>query len=75
RYDAQSADLPAAARKPGGGAQVKAIDPADLTRSILRACEQRHHELIVPAKARLLFALSQLSPRLGDWLLRKKMGG
>ena len=27
--------------------------------------------LIVPGRARLLFAISQLSPRLGDWILRR----
>ena len=28
-------------------------------------------ELIVPRKARLLFAVTQFSPRLGDWLHKK----
>ena len=75
RYDQQTTDLPDAARRPGGGAKVRAIDPDDLARRILRACERRRAELIVPGKARLLFALSQLSPRLGDWLLRKNTSG
>lgn len=75
RYDDQSTDLPESARRPGGGAKVSAIDPADLSRRILRACEQRKSELVVPKKARLLFAISQLSPPLGDWLLRKQTGG
>jgi short-subunit dehydrogenase len=71
RYADQAADLPAAAGRPGGGAKVPAIDPHRLAVQILRACESRQAELIVPRRARLLFALSQLSPRLGDWLLRK----
>lgn len=75
RYEAQSADLPDSARRPGGGAKVKAIEPADLAAKILAACESRQNELVLPAKARLLFALSQLSPRLGDWLLKKQTQG
>lgn len=73
RYAAQSSGIPAAARKPGGGAKVRAIDPHRLAEQILVACQQRRAELIVPAKARLLFALAQLSPQWGDWLLRKFM--
>jgi uncharacterized protein len=68
-----SASVPASAQRPGGGAKVAAIDPKILSDKILNACERRQPELIVPVKARLLFALSQLSPKLGDWLLRKNM--
>ena len=75
RYREQSADLPEEARQPAGGAKVRAIEPADLARRILRACESRKSELVVPLKARLLFAISQLSPALGDWLLKKQSGG
>jgi hypothetical protein len=71
RYAAAAPDIPATAQAPGGGARVKAIDPAELAAAILRACEARKPELIVPAKARLLFAISQLSARWGDWLLRR----
>ena len=67
----QAPDVPAAAHQPAGGAKVRAIDPRWLAEKILRACEQRRAELIVPRRARLLFAVSQLSPRFGDWLLRK----
>ncbi|HEY4232439.1 MAG TPA: SDR family NAD(P)-dependent oxidoreductase [Lacipirellulaceae bacterium] len=73
RYASASPTLPAAAQRPGGGANVKAIDPNRLAAKILRACERRQPELIVPARARALFALSQLSPALGDWLLGKFM--
>ena len=72
RYDEIASDLPPEARKPGGGVKVGAIDPAWLSRKILQACEKRQPELIVPAKARLLFAISQISPKWGDWILRKK---
>jgi NAD(P)-dependent dehydrogenase (short-subunit alcohol dehydrogenase family) len=61
--------LPEEARRPGGGAKIKAIDPCWLARRIVRACQRREPDLVVPAKARLLFALMQLSPRLGDWVL------
>ncbi len=71
RYANQAPDVPAAAYQPGGGAKLRAIDPKWLSERILRACEQRRAELVVPRYARLLFAASQLSPRFGDWCLRK----
>ena len=71
RYDAEAAALPAAARRPGGGVKLKGMDPHWLARRILRACERRHAELVVPRRARLLFALAQLSPTVGDWLVRR----
>jgi short-subunit dehydrogenase len=71
RYADQTANLPAGASKPGGGVKLKGIDPNQLAAQILRACERRRPELVVPGRARLLFALQQLSPRLGDWILRK----
>jgi uncharacterized protein len=75
RYAGQGTNVPKAAQRPGGGAKVSAIDPRELAQRILRACERRDAELIVPRRARLLFAISQLSPRLGDWLLRKMTAG
>ncbi len=69
RYDAQAAALPDAARRPGGGVRLKGLAPELLVRKILRYCELRKPELVLPAKARLLFALSQLSPALGDWII------
>lgn len=71
RYAAQTSGIPAAARRPGGGAKVRAIDPHHLSDQILAACQQRRAELVVPRRARLLFALAQISPRWGDALLRK----
>jgi NAD(P)-dependent dehydrogenase (short-subunit alcohol dehydrogenase family) len=71
RYTA--AGVPEAANRPGGGAPVKAIDPDLLAAKILMACERRQAELVVPGRARLLFALGQLCPRWGDWLLNKLM--
>jgi short-subunit dehydrogenase len=75
RYAAQGSDVPAAAHQPGGGAKMRAINPHWLAERILRACERRQAELVVPKRARLLFAVSQLSPRFGDWLLRRMTSG
>lgn len=69
RYAA--AGVPETANRPAGGARLKTIDPDLLAIKILAACERRQPELVVPGRARILFALSQMSPRLGDWLLRK----
>jgi short-subunit dehydrogenase len=62
-------ELPASARRPGAGVKVRLLRPEDLAEQIVRACERRRPELIVPGKARLLFTLASLSPRLGDWLI------
>jgi len=71
RYDAETSDLPESARHPGGGVKLRGIPPEVLAAKILRACERRRLELIVPAKARWLFAISQLWPALGDRIITK----
>jgi uncharacterized protein len=75
RYADQATDVPVAAQQPGGGAKVRAIDPRWLSQQILRACQHRRPELIVPRRSRLLFAITQLWPRAGDWLLRRMTSG
>ena len=65
-------DLPERARTPGAGVRTRPIPPEQLARAILRACQRRRAEIVVPASARLLFALSQLFPRLGDWIVLRK---
>ena len=65
-------NIPERARRPGAGVKTKTIEPQWLARAILRACEHRRVELVVPARARVLFALSQLWPRLGDWIVLRK---
>jgi short-subunit dehydrogenase len=72
RYDEQASDLPESARRPGGGVNLTGIDPDKLAARILRACEKREPEVVWPRKARWLFAISQLSPTLGDWIIRRK---
>jgi NAD(P)-dependent dehydrogenase (short-subunit alcohol dehydrogenase family) len=66
--------VPDQAHGPGAGAQLKAIDPDWLAEAILNACERRRPELVVPGKAKILFVISQLSARWGDWLLRRSTG-
>ncbi|MEX0586176.1 MAG: SDR family NAD(P)-dependent oxidoreductase [Pirellulales bacterium] len=71
RQGIADANVPSWARQPGGNARIRAIDPRRLAERIVRACERREPELVVPWKARLLFSIAALSPRLGDWLLRR----
>jgi short-subunit dehydrogenase len=75
RYADQASNVPVAAHQPGGGAKMRAIDPTWLSEQILRACQQRRPELVVPRRSRLLFAITQLWPRAGDWLLRRMTSG
>ena len=69
--DEKLASLPPSARKPGGGVKVGLLQSDRLAEQILRACERRKPELVVPGRARLVFAISQLWPSLGDWIVRK----
>ncbi len=70
-----SEGIPESALRPGAGVRTKPIDPEWLAAAILKACERRKPELIVPRKARLLFAISQLWPKWGDRIILKKTGG
>jgi len=72
RYVGQNGNVPPSALRPGGGSRLKAIDPHRLAEKILAACRRRRPELVVPAKARLLFALSQFWPTFADWILQKQ---
>lgn len=69
RYQAD--DVPESARRPGGGVKLKGLPPEYLAARILRSAERGHAELVIPAKARILFAVSQLSPAWGDWMIRR----
>jgi NAD(P)-dependent dehydrogenase (short-subunit alcohol dehydrogenase family) len=66
-----SEGIPENALEPGAGVKVGKIDPQGLAAKILKACERRKPELVVPAKAKLLFAIAQPWPALGDWLVLK----
>ncbi len=63
--------IPQSALMPGGGVKVGKIDPRKLAEKILVACEKRRPELVVPWKARILFSIAQMFPRLGDWIVLK----
>ena len=63
--------LPASAGKPGGGVHLRGIDPDKVAQRIVRGCEKRLPEIVVPGRARWLFAVSALWPSLGDWIIRK----
>lgn len=71
RYDLEAEGLDESARRPGAGVKLKGIPPEKLAEKIVSACEKRKKEIVVPAKARILFSISQLSPSLGDWLLKR----
>lgn len=71
RYQQQAKGLDESAAAPGAGVKISGLDPKTLARKIVVAVEKRKPELVVPFKSRFLFAILQLSPRLGDWLLRK----
>ncbi len=64
-------DVPEAARAPGAGVKLGGIRPEALAEAIVRACERRRPELVVPGRAKLLFALAQLWPSLGDWIVKR----
>ena len=62
-----------ASTAPGGGVKLKALDPKILCRKILDAAHRRRYELVTPVKASLLAGISNLWPRLSDWILNKYM--
>ena len=62
-----------ASTAPGGGVKLKALDPKILCRKILDAAHRRKYELVTPVKASLLAGISNLWPRLSDWILKKYM--
>ena len=65
-------DVPERARRPGGGVQARAIPPQ---RSPVRSCGRASgggRSWSCPARPGWLFALAQLFPRLGDWIVLRK---
>lgn len=73
RYDelVQSRNLPESLKKPGGGANLKAVDPAWLCDRIITAIETQMKELILPSKVRWLASLGGLWPGIFDYVLKK----
>jgi NAD(P)-dependent dehydrogenase (short-subunit alcohol dehydrogenase family) len=72
RYDDQARHLPQQAREPAAGARVRGMEPARLAEKIVWGCERRKLEWM-PFRYRLVLMANALSPRLGDWYLRRKM--
>jgi uncharacterized protein len=69
RYGDTAHKVPQYARAPGAGARLRAIPPGAVAAAVLRGCERRVPEVVLPRKAKLLFALAQASAAFGDWLL------
>ena len=70
-YVAADSSLPESAKGPGGGVKLPGLAPDYVAAAILRAAERGQAELTLPAKARLLFIVAAISPRCGDWLVRR----
>ncbi|MDE0935784.1 MAG: SDR family NAD(P)-dependent oxidoreductase [Mariniblastus sp.] len=71
RYDAQASEMAESVAQPGAGVKLKGIDPDVLARKIVRQCERRKPELVIPWHAKILFTITQLSPKIGDFLLMR----
>lgn len=71
RYQGVGDGVSEAAKAPGAGVKLKGISPEKIAKRIVNCCERRKRELVIPFYSRLLFAILQLSPALGDWILRK----
>ena len=71
RYQFESEDLPPQASQPAGGARLSGLDPSWVADRIVRACERRQPQLVLPARVRAYLVLNAISPRWGDWLLKR----
>jgi short-subunit dehydrogenase len=67
--EAAAAGLPPEAAVPGGTTSLSQLDPDDLAREILRACDRRTSELVVPRKVSLLAGLIEWFPDAGRKIL------
>lgn len=59
--------------KPGGGVNLRTIDPKELCKKILGAANRRQRELVTPVKASYLAGIGNVWPSLADWILKKYM--
>lgn len=71
RYADQVDGLDESAKKPGAGVKLKGICPDLMAAKIVRGCRGRKKEIVLPFYTRFLFAILQLSPSFGDFLLRR----
>lgn len=61
------------ANAPGGGANLRLLDPEQLSRKILRSASNRDLQLVLPAKIKWLAAIRALWPWLGDQILKRNL--
>lgn len=59
------------ANVPGGAAKLKLLEPVGLANRILHDASTKRCEVVIPAKAKWLAAITALWPALGDWILVK----
>ena len=71
RYQGTGDDISDEAKAPGAGVKIKGIPPEKIAAKIVKCCHKRKRELVIPFYSRFLFAILQLSPSLGDWMLSK----
>lgn len=71
RYQNEGEGVSESAQTPGAGVKLKGIPPEMIAARIVKCCSRRRSELVIPSHSRILFAILQLSPSLGDWILRK----
>ncbi len=73
RYQGATEQLPGHALQPGAGARIEGLSATKVAKGIVRACQRRRVELVMPLRVRLLFVIAAFSPRLADWVLRRVM--
>jgi uncharacterized protein len=75
RYNQTGKDIPMASRKPGGGVRLHGLDPRTVARALIRGCERRVPEIVLPRKGRILAGIIQWFPAWGDWIIRRVTRG
>lgn len=75
RYTDSKPKMPDHVSKPGAGVKLKGLSPEKIAENIRLGCERRKIDIVMPWKTRIAFALAQLSPRLGDRLLKMSSSG
>jgi len=73
RYNklATQRNLPESAAAPGGGTNLKGLEPAWLAKKVLDGAARRYPEMMFPSKSRLLLVLQSIFPSWGESILRK----
>ncbi|MCU0719213.1 MAG: SDR family NAD(P)-dependent oxidoreductase [Pirellula sp.] len=61
------------ANAPGGGANLKLLDPERLSETILKSALNRDIRLVLPAKVKWLAAIHAIWPWLGDQILKRNL--